>query len=794
MRTKPALKVLLLYVIGLVLGQYLAPPLWGLVALTGLMFLLAFFLSGRESELRWLPMLGTALALVLAALLRFELATGHFSPRHISNFTRFGNPVALSGTVVGYPEPRVNQTNLVVEVDEIYHAGVVHRSEGKIRLSVAEMDRPLRYGDRVIARGRLRAPRGRRNPGEFDYQRYLAAQGIFGVMHVPKSSQVEVQSSGHGNWLLRQVVYPAKAYVERYIRQHLPPTEAALLQGLLLGQRGEIPFELRDAFSRLGVIHILAVSGLHVGFIMLIFLGVLGLLRVPFRVRVYLTLIALLFYAYLTGLKPPVVRAALMGGLVLFGITLERRTDVFNLLGVAALVILLYNPLELFQAGFQLSFAAVASIVYFYPRLRDALRVRKLYERAGQSVLVRYPTELFLASAAAFLGTLPFTILYFNRLPHFSLLANLAVVPLAFCGLATGLAAVLFHLAFPPLGELYVNAAWLFLHLLVSMVEWAGRLPLASQEIFQMSTPYTWFYFAGLILLANFRDPRNRARFAILLLLLANLWVWKTALTERNLLSLTFLDVGQGDAVLVTLPGPRHLLIDAGPRTRTYDAGRWVVVPYLKRAGIERLHALVLSHGDSDHLGGVPYLLRHVPVREVWDNGRPKDTGLYREYLHLLDSLHVRRRILRAGARLDDFAPVQIFVLHPDTLSDDEAVSANEGSLALRISFGQVDFLSAGDIEAFGESQMLRFGSLLNSEVLKVSHHGSRTSSTAEFLDRVEPDLAVISAGEWNKFGHPHAEVLARLRQRAVRVFRTDREGAILLASDGRKVWRVDWR
>ncbi|MFQ5638488.1 MAG: DNA internalization-related competence protein ComEC/Rec2 [bacterium] len=795
MASKPALKVLLLYVLGLFFGKYFDAPPGILLSVCTLFVIAVMVLWLREKAASSLIEICLALGLILLGASRYEFSSGHFPPHHISNFANSRDAVAITGVVVRYPEKRVDKVNLPVAVKEIFANGQVFQTQGTILIRIDELDKPIHYGDEILLRGKLRRPRDQRNPGEFDYRAYLTAQGISGLMSAGTSSQVQVMSSGHGHWLLRRLIFPVKSYLDEYIGHNLPARESMLLRGLLIGERGEMSVELREVFSKLGVFHILAVSGLHVGFVILIFMGLLGFLRIPYTARVLLTIAALVFYAYLTNLKPPVVRASMMSSLLLFSTVLQRKNDVFNTLAVAALFILISNPLELFQPGFQLSFAAVTAIVYMYPKLRSVLRIHPLFDKFKQNILIRYPVELFLISAAAFLGTLPFSILYFERLPLFSLAANLVVIPLAFCGLATGITATVVHLMIPVIGQYYAAASWFFLHYLIEIVEWAGRLPHASLELHRFSAVAALFYFSGLLIVFNVRQPRARRWLLIYVLALLNILLWSSLDRSRNTLRITFFDVGQGDAVLLTFPDGRHALIDGGPTGQNYDAGEWVVAPYLKRNGISEIDALILSHADADHLGGLPFIMRNFKVHEIWDNGQAKPTELYQEYVALIDSLHIKRRVLRAGDALSAFNPVRFFVIHPtERFLTDFADDVNEGSLSLRMSYGEIDFLLSGDIEQEGEKEITRFGDLLKSEVLKVSHHGSRTSSTPAFVNLVEPQLAVISVGELNKFEHPHPEALERLQAAGAEILRTDRDAAVILETDGRQIKRVQWR
>ncbi len=794
MKNKPALKALVFFGAGLVAGRFFDPPVAVVLFVSTVPAALAFACWYADKRPALLS-ISLAAALALAGLVRYELVTSYFSPDHISHFMNHDGIVAVRGIVAGYPERRLEKVNFTLSAHEIYFKERVWPTHGKILISLVELDTLFEYGDELVVRGKLRQPKDRRNPGEFDYREFLLAQGIHGSVMIYHAAQIKKLSSNNGSWFLREVVFPSKNYLEKFIRNNLPAQEAALLSGLLIGERGEIPVELRGAFAKLGVIHILAVSGMHVGFIMIIFMGVMGFLRLPPWLRVALTILALMFYAHVTNLKPPVVRASIMGGLLLFGTLLERKTNVYNTLALAALFILILNPLELFQAGFQLSFSAVFSIVYFYPKLRGLKTIADLLARIQGRAVLRYPLELALVSAAAFLGTLPFTLMYFNRLPNFALAANLVVIPLAFLGLANGLVAAVFNLIMPALAKLYLAASWFFLHTLIHFVEWASALPFAQIAMYRFSLGLGVGYFMLLVLIFNFNFAAARRWLIIFVLCLANYFVWQGAGRNSNELTVTFLDVGQGDAALIRFPNGKKMLIDGGPRGRHADAGAWVIAPYLQREGIHEIDALVLSHTDADHLGGFPFLMRNFKVREVWDNGVMKDTQLCREYLGLIDSLNITRRVLRAGAVVDDFSPVKIFVLHPtENFLKQNPANVNEASLSLKLSYGEIDFIFMGDVETAGEQAIPKFGDLLASEVLKVSHHGSRTSSSEQILNLVRPQLAAISVGELNKFEHPHDEVLARLRFLNSRVLRTDRHSAILLKSDGKTVEVVNWK
>jgi competence protein ComEC len=795
MQARPAVKVLGFFVIGIITGRYFDFPAPLLVLLGTFALILAFTMWYSEKGHDSIKDVCIAAGLILLGFAHYELATGYLPRNHISFFTNHRDSVAISGIVSKYPEPGTDKLSATIDTQQIFIKGRLYSTEGAVLVNMRFPEATSQYGDEVIVRGKLRKPRDRRNPGEFDYRAYLLAQGIHGIVSINDPSQIELLSSENGSWILRNVVYPIKSYLEEYLSGHLPDHVSALLKGLLIGQRGEVTPELRDSFAKVGVVHLLAVSGLHVGFIMLIFMGVLGLLRIPYVGRVLLTLAALVFYCYLTNLKPPVIRASIMGGLLLGGSVLNRKTDVFNTLAIAALIILIDNPLELSQSGFQLSFSAVISIVYLFPKFRRAVTLKLRPSGLQKFWLIRYPLDLILVSLAVFLGTLPFILYYFDRLPNLALLANLVCVPLAFLGLASGIVAALLNPFLPGLAQLYLNASFVFLQTLIDIVRWASQLPMAYWQTYQFSSSEGLLYVIGLALILNLKRAFARRWLILYALFLANILLWRQVASRDETLRVVYFDVGQGDAALLTFPDGRHALIDGGPRGVHSDAGRWVIAPYLEREGIDEIDAVVLSHADADHVGGLPYILQNFRVHEVWDNGQQKDTRLYREYRALIDSLDVDHRILKAGDHLADFEPVQILVIHPsERFLQGDISSINDGSLSLKISYGETDFLFVGDVEESAETSMSQFGFLLDSEVLKVPHHGSATSSTLAVLEAISPTLAIISVGELNKFGHPDLGVISRLKRSGSAVLRTDQEGAVILEADGVNIERIRWR
>jgi len=487
------------------------------------------------------------------------------------------------------------------------------------------------------------------------------------------------------------------------------------------------------------------------------------------------------------GGRPSVIRATVMGVLLLVARLLEREVVAWNSLAAATLGLLLWRPGDLADPGFQLTFAATAAI----------LHLARPFEAGLGGWLPRRIALLAAVSLAAQLGVSPVLALHFNQLSLVGIVANLLVVPLA--GLVTmlGVLTVLAALASTSLAHLLFQALWLCLLVLRWTVRGFALLPFAVVHPPTPPLALVVGAFAGLALLPWLGRGRSwrwvGAMVALGCLALAVV-PW---LTREARLRVVFFDVGQGDATLITTPEGQALLVDTGGGGpgRT-DRGERVILPYLRQAGIRSLTALALTHGDLDHAGGLAGLLRELRVREVWTSAARE--AVDGEVEALLDEAGVRRRALQRGERLW-LGRLLVTALNPPEEPLPRSLRGaagdrNNASLVLRLDWGPLSLLLPGDVEQEAEADLAANGLPLRALLLKVPHHGSRSSSTPAFARAVSPRVAVIQAGARNPFGHPVPEVLARYAEEGAAVYRTDRDGAVVLETDGRTLWLRRWR
>lgn len=691
--------------------------------------------------------------------------------------------------------------------------GLIEVSEGGRQAAQATA---LSYGQQIEATGLLALPRPPGNPGEFDYAAFLRNQGVQAVLMAQDLRRLDGRP--RGNPLVR-LSLGLRTRFERVLHGAMPPDQAALLAGLLFGSRSELPPDVAEDFRVAGIYHVLAVSGSNVAFVALPVLALLTRL-LGRRIALLGTIATVLWFVLMTGASPSVVRAGAMAVLVLLGEALGREAGGLPALAAAGLLLLLWNPGNLWDPGFQLSFAATAGILTLTPPLGERLRALPAW--------VRGPLAVTLAAQVA---VLPLSLLFWQGVSLVSLVANLVAAPLVEALVSLGSVMVLLGLAVAVPARWLAWPTGLLLRALTGTTHLLAQAPLA---FIRLPAPKLWevaFYYLGVaaaVIVA--RTPRGEAAatlafdanaagtarrrrvqrcwcVALALVVVVAARVIPTLGPDR--LEAAFLDVGQGDSVLVRLPGGRSMLVDGGghgegQETAGWDPGEKVLVPYLRRLGLRRIDYLVLTHPHADHVAGLLAVLQQFPVGEVWYSGEPSRLGAYQEFLRSAVAEGISLRPVRRGDRYR-LGALDVAVLGPPRQAyTGQRSDENANSVVLRIAYGWSSLLLTGDIEAPVEQDLLRWeaGTLgTGVSVLKVGHHGSRYASSPGWLRVLHPGVAVVSVGA-NSFGHPADETLRRLEGFSNAVARTDWDGAVLFRTDGRweeirtvrsgRVWRRD--
>ncbi len=568
-----------------------------------------------------------------------------------------------------------------------------------------------------------------------------------------------------------------RTWLGRTIRR-LYGTRAPSVEALLLNRRGGMPPELRDRYARAGLAHLLSISGFHVGIILGWALLLLRLVT-PRRHRIAAAgvLVALAYVGFI-GWPPPAARAALLAALLAQARWRQRALAPLPLLAFTGLLVVAFDPWAVVQPGAWLSLAALAGVI---------VATRWSDRRLGPA----WHWRMLAASVGATVATAPITAVSFGTVSLAGIGLNFVAVPLAALIIPGLLASLLASVILPGVAAALAAGSGALLGLLDRLAWWGGSLDtLVITGPMGAAAALPWLGVLGVAWWCVHDQARGMIalRRALAAVVLAS-WIGVGAAEAGALhdagggLSLHFLDVGQGDAALLRTPGGHWVLVDAGPRGDHTDAGRRVVAPFLARHRVGRLSAVIVSHAHLDHLGGVPAVLERVPAQVVLEPAELVPDAAYLDFLGGLEAAGTAWRQARDGLHFE-LDGVRFSFLHPDPAWQEWQLDLNEDSAVLLVEYGGFRALFPGDAGLVAERRLAgRVGPV---SVLKVAHHGSRSATGDAWLAELSPRVAVVSSGTGNRYGHPHAEVLERLRARGVALWRTDEAGSISIDTDGR--------
>ena len=744
-----------------------------------------------------------------AAPLLLMLALGYLSlqpwlaprqaPGHATRYAG-GPAVSMQGTVLEAPRVTAGRQKFTITLQRPEGRSENGPYRGLVRVTVQGVSPVFSQGETLAFTARLRSPHNFNNPGGFDYRRYLYLQGVRVSAYVAADRVRRIHAAAAAGTHRDGDRYRNR--IGALIDLAGAADTAAVLRALTIGDRSKVSQDLRNAFNRTGVGHLLAISGLHVGIVAALVYGFAIRLLVwwPLMVeRAWSAKTAALFtaaavwgYSLLAGFAPSTQRAAMMASAYLAALLLERDPDLPSTLALAALIILAVHPPALFSVSFQLSFAAVGWI------LAGVGRSPKPAGHGPVRRLGRWAHQFLLVSFWAVLGTLPLVMQTFNQVSLVGLGTNFLFVPwIGMLVVPLALGAALTALVSPSV------SLWIFkacagildpaLRLLRILADW----PPSAVSTFTPRPLEIGLYYAVLALTVVWWRHRQafkvRSLVAATVLVVAGLTAdglyWGYRRFWHQDLRATILDVGQGAAAVIEAPGGRVILVDGGGfgDNAVFDVGRRIVAPFLRYQKIRTLDLVVLTHADADHLNGLLYVFDTFPVGAFWSNREAADTLGYRT----LTETVVRRKIdwpcFDALPRSRFFGQTRVELLYPPpdffgkTLSEPWR-RGNNSSIVVRIRAAGRSMLLTGDIQAPAEAELIAHNRVaLKADLLVLAHHGSRSSSTGPFLDAVSPAIAVASCGWHNRYGLPHREVIQRLGQRGIDLWRTDRDGAVLV-------------
>jgi competence protein ComEC len=800
---RPAFISLLILISGRILGTFLPIPSY--LCLTGILFLLAseaWLLFRRDKA----AISGSGGLLLFAILF-----LGLYQQRRIVEKDCTSGQIAktlserpfvtIKGRLADEPDFYRNVCKFPVRDLHLVQDGVSYPINtralvfvyGEVAEGLAGKDPAC--GDFITISARASIPPTFRNPTLFNYRAWLRLQGIHIVFRINRNSEVKISPPPDGRSIFYCIYHSLshlRANADKNFSANLSPKNAATLKGLTSSVTHDISREEREDFLRTGLVHLFAVSGLHVGMFAIFILFILNLAHLHVRTVSILTVIFIWLFCAYVGFRTPVVRASIMVTCLLSSYWLpglRRPLESLSLISFAAFWTLIFNPRALFQMDFQFSYACVYAIIIFMPFFKNHLMFnleRLPQEKKGVHARInRFVLRPLFTVISIQIALLPLMAYYYHRISIMALVANIVTIPLAFLCLNGGILMITLGALFPAILPFLGGMTEIVLNLLRWVVQQLSHFPFTMLHLPSLPWIMVGVYY-GALLCGNWilerREWRQRRKIAFILttLFLAALLLWFPILWRSEPdVEVVFLDVGQGDSTYVEFAGGTNMLIDSG-RGYPRDMGAEVISEFLERRGIDAIDVVVITHPDADHTGGLPSVFNRFFVDLLIEGGSTSNSEKNETVYQKAREWGIVIKSVSRGDKLTGFDGAEMLVLNPPRPTP-ETWNDNNRSVVLLLKTRDAGFLFTGDAEAEAERNMWTSGVDLHAAVLKVGHHGSRTATSEEFIKSVHPLMAVISAGKGNIYHHPHAEVLNRLKAHDIRVYRTDEQGAITM-------------
>lgn len=803
MKQRPILIAVIGYIIGILVGLYLQKSIVSFYILIAVIFYLykiynqkilmrksrKFKLLSIKRYFRYIKLnfnSNVILILIISSTISNSIVTFQ-NNNYQKMYSRLeeNEKIEIEANVISSKESKKYYNKYVIET--------VYKKQ-KIKLYINAKDKNLEYGDKIHVIGEYIKPDVQRNYNGFDYSEYLKQLKIYGTI---KATKVEVLKNNNPKGVYYNLNKISNV-IEKRVKQNLPKEYSSILLGLILGKTDSIEDEVKQNFRNASMSHILAISGMHVSYLLmgikLAFNKILGK-----RKTSVISIIFLIFYMSLTNFSPSITRAGIMCITLLFSKLIYRNNDTYNSLALALLIILIYNPFLINDLGLQLSFGGVLGIVLLNKDISELVKIKKIKDPISISTSV----QLFI---------LPIVLRQLNIFNPYFLISNLLlsivigpIVILGFCYIIL----IIINESF---GAFLASFIELSIKLLLGISQ-LGKLPyskiyIRTPRVHEILIYYILLFFIkeiyqiyhkkiinttqkrikNLIALFRYRFNQKRKKYVIIILVVCMIGTLVSFIPQN--LKVYFIDVGQGDSTLIVTPKNKTILIDGGgSEFSDFNVGEKTLLPYIFDRGFNGLDYIIVSHFDSDHCGGLLYVMQEIKVKNIIIGKQYEDSKNYEKFLEIVKEKNINLKYVEAGNRIKIENALRFDVIWPYSKEMIAENAINNNSLVCKLVYKNFSILFTGDIEKIAENEILDMYRnklyLLKSDILKVAHHGSKTSSTKEFVESVNPKYALIGVGKNNKFGHPSDNTIQTLNNGKIKIYRTDEMGEISIKING---------
>lgn len=633
-------------------------------------------------------------------------------------------------------------------------------------------DVSLNYGDEIYINGEFESPNIARNYKGFSYKDYLKTKKVYGIVNSSKEN-IKIIKTNNVNIISRMANKLSNKIIQNVDKQ-FEEKEAGLLKGILIGNKETLDENVEEDFKNSNLSHMLAVSGAHVSYIILGITTIFRKAKINKRISKIFTILILLFFILLVGNTPSVLRACIMAIYIIVAGLVYRKPSMLPSLNVSLIIILIYNPYLIFDIGLLLSYGGTIGIILFANRF---INVEENNNQNKLKKVLDYIKQMFIVSISANIIILPIMAYNFNTISLTFFISNILAGPILGIVVILGFIYIIISIIFSPLSQILGTILNIFLKILILIADVSSKIPFSKIYVKTTSIVFIICYYLCICLFLWIISKSKKYKFEkklisiikskrFISILIIIVLLFQIIKINSNNFTIHFIDVGQGDSTLITTTSGKNILIDGGG-SESFDVGEQTLLPYLLDRGVTKLHYCIISHFDTDHVGGILSILEKIKIEKIIISRQGENSDNYQEFLEKVKKEKIEVILVKKGNVLKIDKNVSIEILWPKEEQITQNI-LNNNSIVAKLTYNNFSMLLTGDIEQIAEEKILREYKntlKLKSTVLKVAHHGSKSSSIQEFLDAVNPKIALIGVGKKNTFGHPNEGVIERLEK-----------------------------